>query len=84
MKPIENYLRNSHHMSEEEVVQTLQELADFSAKHYIDPMTRDSINLQLDADNANADFFYSIDTAQDVHHLVEIIHKNLAKQSSRR
>lgn len=81
MEPIKNYLLNSHHVSEEEVVQTLQELADFSAKHYIAPMTRDSINLQLDADNANADLFYSIDTAQDVHHFVEIIHENLAKQN---
>lgn len=81
MKPIENYLRNSHHMTEEEVVQTLQELADFSAKHHIAPMTRDRINLQLDADDTNANFFYSIATAQDVHHFVDIIRKNLANQN---
>lgn len=81
MEIIEKYLLNSHHMTEKELVQTLQELADFSDQHYIEPLFRDRINLQLDADNANADLFYSIDTAQDVHHFVDIIRKNLANQN---
>lgn len=81
MQIIEKYLLNSHHMTEEELVQTLQELAEFSAKHHIEPLLRDRINLQLDTDNANADLFYSIDTAQDIHYLVKIIRKNLANQN---
>lgn len=81
MEIIEKYLLNSHHTTEEELVKTLQELADFSAEHFIEPLFRDRINLQLDADNANADLFYSIDTAQDIHHFVEIIHENLASQN---
>ena len=81
MKIIEKYLLNSHHMTEEELVQTLQELADFSAQHRIEPLLRDRINLQLDADNANADLFYSTGTAQNIHCFVDIIHKNLVSQN---
>ena len=62
-------------------IQTLQELADFSAQHHIEPLLRDRINLQLDADNANADLFYSIDTAQNIHYFVDIIRKNLVNQN---
>lgn len=81
MKIIKKYLLNSHHMTEEELVQTLQELADFSAQHHIEPLLRDRINLQLDAGNANADLFYSIGTAQNIHYFVDIIRKNLANQN---
>ena len=81
MEIIKKYLINSHHMTEEELAQTLQELADFSAKHHIEPLLRDRINLQLDADNTNADLFYSTGTAQDIHHFVDIIRKNLANQN---
>lgn len=81
MEIIKKYLLNSHHMAEEELVQTLQELANVSAQHHIEPLLRDRINLQLDADNANADLFYNIETAQNIHHLVDIIRKNLANQN---
>lgn len=81
MEIIKKYLLNSHHMTEEELVQTLQELANVSAQHHIEPLLRDRINLQLDADNANADLFYNIETAQNIHHLVDIIRKNLANQN---
>ena len=81
MEIIEKYLLNSHHMPEEELIQTLQELANVSAQHHIEPLLRDRINLQLDADNANADLFYSTDTAQNIHYFVDIIRKNLANQN---
>lgn len=81
MEITKKYLLNSHRMTEKELVQTLQELANVSAQHHIEPLLRDRINLQLDADNTNADLFYSIDTAQNIHYFVDIIRKNLANQN---
>lgn len=69
MNSVDNYLTNSHHMSPEELVSTLESLLDIDFST-LPKQTLNQLNLQLDADNSNADLFYDPDTAQHIHHLI--------------
>lgn len=72
-KSVAHYLKQAHHMSPEELVEALSQLVQTDNLNKLPTLTTDALKLQLDADDANADLFYSPDVAASVHHLTRTI-----------
>ena len=70
---VAHYLKQAHHMSPKELVKALSQLVQTDNLHKLPASTADALKLQLDANDANADLFYSPDVASDVHHLTRAI-----------
>lgn len=71
---VAHYLKQAHHLSPEELVKALSQLVQTPDDlHKLPTSTADALKLQLDADDANADLFYSRDVAADVHRLTRAI-----------
>lgn len=76
MTVIQNYLQNSHHMEPDELVKTLQQLSQQDLSN-LDGSIINDLQLQMDADNSNADLFYDPDIARDIHEYIETIRQQL-------
>lgn len=70
---VAHYLKQARHMSPEELVKALSQLVQTDDLHNLPASTAEALKLQLDADNANADLFYSPDVAADIHHLTRAV-----------
>lgn len=70
---VAHYLKQANHMSPEELVKALSQLVQTDNLHRLPASTADALKLQLDADDAKADLFYSKDVAADVHRLTRAI-----------
>lgn len=70
---VARYLKQAHHLSPEELVKALSQLVQTDDLHKLPTSTADALKLQLDADDANADLFYSPDVAAEVHHLTRAV-----------
>lgn len=70
---VAHYLKQAHHMSSEELVKALSQLVQTDDLHKLPASTTDALKLQLDADDANADLFYSPNIAAEVHRLTRAI-----------
>lgn len=76
--PIINYLSTDHHSSVQSLITQLKQITNYlSANDLNNDVLIDRLNLQLDADNINADLFYSQDLAPTIHQLISTIRRQV-------
>lgn len=69
---IQIYLRNSHHMSGNELANTLKQISQLNLT-MLKPNIAEKLKQQLKADDNNAELFYDKKTAQQIHQLTNSI-----------